>query len=50
MSSAADLCRCWVRIEDMALADIKALFAGDGTFNVGADGRLTAAQPLEAEQ
>lgn len=47
MSSAADLCSCWTRIEDMALADIKALFAADGTFNVGADGRLTVADQVE---
>ncbi|KIF66264.1 hypothetical protein HY68_36775 [Streptomyces sp. AcH 505] len=25
---------CWLTFEGMALADIKAVFAGDGTFNV----------------
>jgi len=35
MSSAADLCSCWTRFEGMPLADIKALFAEDGTFSVG---------------
>lgn len=34
-------CSCWV---DMAmLADAKAAFAADGTFNVDADGRMTTA-------
>jgi len=50
MSSAADLCKCWIRIEDLAPADIKALFAEDGTFNISTDGQLTVAEPLEAEQ
>jgi hypothetical protein len=45
--SAADLCSCWIRLDTMAPADIKALFAEDGMFNVGADGRLTVAEPLE---
>jgi ABC-type uncharacterized transport system permease subunit len=47
MCSAADLCSCWTRLDAMALADAKALFAEDGLFNVGTDGQLTAAEPLE---
>jgi hypothetical protein len=35
MSSATDLCSCWISLEGMPLADIKALFAADGTFSVG---------------
>jgi hypothetical protein len=35
MSTATDLCSCWVSLEGMPLADIKALFAEDGTFSVG---------------
>jgi hypothetical protein len=35
MDSFAARCRCWVSLEGMALADIKAIFAGDGTFSVG---------------
>jgi hypothetical protein len=42
--------KCWVRIEDMAPADIRALFAEDGTFSVGTDGRLTIAKPLEDDR
>ena len=49
MCSAADLCSCWIRPDQLPLADIKALFAGDGTFNVGPDGRVTVAEPLEGE-
>jgi hypothetical protein len=33
--SAKELCSCWVSLEDMGLADIKALLATDGTFSVG---------------
>jgi len=47
MSSAADLCSCWIRLDQMAPADIKALFAEDGTFNVGTDGRLTVADRVK---
>jgi hypothetical protein len=32
--SAAKLCGCWVQLADLATADIKALFAADGTFSV----------------
>jgi len=32
--SAAVLCSCWVLLADLPLADIKALFAADGTFNL----------------
>lgn len=35
MCSASDLCPCWISFEGMALADIKAVFAADGTFSVG---------------
>jgi hypothetical protein len=35
MSSAADLCSCWKSLDGIALADIKAVFAADGTFNIG---------------
>jgi hypothetical protein len=34
-------CVCWVNIEDVSLADVKALFARDGTFNVTTDGDLS---------
>jgi hypothetical protein len=34
-------CSCWVSIEDMSLADKKALFAADGTFNIGTNGEVT---------
>lgn len=46
MCSAADLCSCWIRLDQMAPADVKALFAEDGMFNVEADGRLTVAEPV----
>ena len=32
--SAAALCGCWVRLDGLPLADVKALFAADGTFNI----------------
>lgn len=35
MSSAESLCLCWTDLCEMPLADIKALFAADGTFSVG---------------
>jgi len=38
------MCSCWVSVEDLAPADIKAIFAADGTFNVGIDGELTVAE------
>lgn len=47
-SSAAALCSCWIQLDQLAPADIKALFAEDGTFNVGTDGQLTVAKPLDA--
>lgn len=37
------MCSCWVSIEDISLADQKAIFAGDGTFNVNGNGELTVA-------
>lgn len=33
--SMADPCSCWISLDGMPLADIKALFAADGTFNIG---------------
>jgi hypothetical protein len=32
--SAVELCSCWTRLDLLPLADVKALFAADGTFNV----------------
>lgn len=40
MDSAAEPCGCWIDVTTMPLADIKALFAADGTFNVNPDGSL----------
>lgn len=37
------MCSCWVSVEDMPLADVKAIFASDGTFNVDGNGKVTAA-------
>lgn len=34
-------CGCWTDLTTMAPADVKALFAEDGSFNVETDGRLT---------
>lgn len=34
-------CSCWVSIESLSLADKKALFAADGTFNIGSNGEVT---------
>jgi hypothetical protein len=33
--SAAALCSCWLGFDGMTLADIKSVFAADGTFSVG---------------
>lgn len=41
------MCSCWVSLAEMPLADVKAIFAGDGTFNVDGDGRVTVAEPTE---
>lgn len=38
MSSADKLCSCWIVLADLPFADVKALFAADGTFNIGAPG------------
>ena len=32
--SAAALCSCWIRLDTLPLADVKALFVADGTFSV----------------
>ncbi|MGP3737944.1 hypothetical protein ACTWJ9_33075 (plasmid) [Streptomyces sp. GDS52] len=32
--SAQALCGCWIRLDTMAAADIKALFAADGGFHI----------------
>jgi hypothetical protein len=34
MCSAVALCLCWISVDGMPLADVKAIFAGDGTFNL----------------
>lgn len=39
-----DMCSCWISVEDMPLAEQKALFAHDGTFNVETDGTLTLSE------
>ena len=40
MSSYANKCRCWTDLTIMARADVKALFAADGTLNVGTYGAM----------
>jgi hypothetical protein len=45
MDSTASPCSCWIDLTTMAPADVKALFAEDGTFNVGTDGRLSIGAP-----
>jgi hypothetical protein len=35
MDSFEARCGCWVKLEGMPLADVKALFAEDGAFSVG---------------
>lgn len=42
-ADSENLCRCWTRLDQMAFADVKALFAADGTFNVSADRQVTVA-------
>lgn len=42
--SAAALCSCWMSFDGMALADIKAVFAADGTFSVGGLSPQTGAE------
>ena len=32
--SATALCPCWVSLDGMTIADIKAIFAADGMFNI----------------
>jgi hypothetical protein len=46
MDSAASRCGCWTDLMTMAHADVKALFAADGTFNVSPDGSLSVADSL----
>jgi hypothetical protein len=41
MDSVAEKCSCWIDLTTMAHADVKALFAEDGTFNVAPDGTLS---------
>lgn len=41
MCSASNKCACWIDLTTMSHADVKALFAQDGTFNVGPDGALS---------
>lgn len=45
MSSAASLCSCWLSFDGMTLADIKAVFAADGTFNIGGLGPAGTGDP-----
>ena len=45
MCSATALCSCWTDLTAMAHADVKALFAEDGRFNVAPDGTLSVAAP-----
>ena len=40
MSSYANKCSCWIDLTTMARADVKALFAADGTLNVGTYGAM----------
>lgn len=44
------MCRCWVSIADLPLADIKAIFAADGTFNIGADGSVSVAESNDSQE
>lgn len=32
--SATALCSCWIRFDQMPFADVKAIFAADGMFNI----------------
>jgi len=45
MCSAAALCSCWLRIEDLTLADVKALFA---TIDLGVSLRPTTSGDSDA--
>ncbi len=45
MDSAAKHCSCWTDLTAMSHADVKALFAEDGTFNVAPDGTLSIGGP-----
>lgn len=36
-------CACWISLADLSHADVKAIFAADGTFNVETNGGLTVA-------
>jgi len=47
MMSLSNLCRCWISVENIAMADAKALFSRDGTFNIAPDGTLTIAMQAE---
>lgn len=41
MDSAAAKCPCWIDLTVLPHADVKALFAADGTFNIAPDGTLS---------
>jgi hypothetical protein len=43
MDSLQSPCPCWVSVESMNLADLKALFSRDGTFNLAPDGTIRSA-------
>ncbi|NED75337.1 hypothetical protein G3I51_24040 [Streptomyces sp. SID9944] len=36
--SMQEPCQCWIVLDGMSLADIKAVFAADGTFNINPEG------------
>lgn len=40
-------CSCWIPVANLPLADVKAIFATDPTFNVETDGSLTLADRSE---
>lgn len=42
------MCSCWISLEGIPYADVKAIFAGDGTFNVGIGGHLSVAESTDS--
>jgi hypothetical protein len=42
MCSATALCSCWVKVDGLPLADIKALFASDDSLAIGGLGHHEA--------
>lgn len=43
LDSMTQPCSCWVAVDHLPLADLKAVFASDGSFNVGTNGEVTVA-------